>query len=284
MTKKILTLCLIYKNNQLLLGMKKRGFGQGRWNGFGGKMLDSESIKEAAIREIKEEVGLTPLNIKRRGILNFHFEGNPEILEVHIFSATDFKGQLIETEEMKPKWFNQEEIPYATMWPDDQYWLPLLLEGKNFRGDFYFRDSNTLLQHALEETGKLMHFSVGALITKSDQYLLIDRATPPLGFAGIAGHIDKEETEKEALIREVKEESGLKVENYKLLFEEELDWNWCSKGATCHYWYLFSCQVSGKIRKNPVETKSIGWYTKDEIKKLTLEPVWHYWFKKLNLI
>ena len=47
MNKKIQTLCLIYQHPKLLLGMKKRGFGAGRWNGFGGKLHENESIEEA---------------------------------------------------------------------------------------------------------------------------------------------------------------------------------------------------------------------------------------------
>lgn len=129
-----------------------------------------------------------------------------------------------------------------------------------------------------------MHYSVGALIKKDNKFLLIDRAYPPYGFAGVAGHIDEKENKFKALIREVKEESNLDVENYKLLFEEELSWNFCSKGIRVHYWYLFECEVSGIPKRNERETKSMNWYTMQEIKKLKLEPVWAYWFKKLKLI
>lgn len=139
------------KNNRLLLGMKKRGFGQGRWNGFGGKVLTGESIEEAAERETEEEAGIKPKEIKKRGILNFEFKGNPEILEVHLFSVFDFYGQPIETEEMRPQWFTKEEIPYFKMWPDDKYWLPLFLAGKNFEGNFYFQDNNTLISQNIKE-------------------------------------------------------------------------------------------------------------------------------------
>ena len=132
--------------------------------------------------------------------------------------------------------------------------------------------------------GKQMHYSVGAVIKKNDEYLLIDRKIPPLGFAGLAGHIDEEEDEIQALFREVEEESGLKIKKYNLLFEEELDWNWCNKGITVHYWYLFECEVSGNFKPNYRELKSIGWYSKKEIRKLKLEPVWDYWFKKLGII
>jgi 8-oxo-dGTP diphosphatase/2-hydroxy-dATP diphosphatase len=138
MRKRILTLCIIHKDSKILLGMKKRGFGAGFWNGFGGKVKEGEPIEEAAKRETKEEVGVVPLDLKKMGILRFQFKGEPEILEVHVFSCSNFEGEIKETEEMKPKWFKIEEIPFDQMWPDDKYWLPLLLDGKNFRGKFYF--------------------------------------------------------------------------------------------------------------------------------------------------
>ena len=138
-------------------------------------------------------------------------------------------------------------------------------------------------KQGLSKDGKPMHYSAGALIKKGDKYLLIDRVKPPYGFAGLAGHVDEGETELEALIREVEEESGLKVREYNLLFEEELDWNWCSKDVGVHYWFLFECEVTGEIKRNYAETKSIGWYTKEEIQDLKLEPVWDYWLKKLEL-
>lgn len=149
--KKLLTLSIIHNDSQILLGMKKRGFGQGRWNGFGGKVIPGESIETAARRETAEEAGIFTKNMEKRGILSFEFEGNPEVLEVHIFSIPDFEGKAIETEEMKPEWFRLNEIPYEKMWPDDKFWLPILLNGKKFTGSFYFRDNDTLLSYDIKE-------------------------------------------------------------------------------------------------------------------------------------
>lgn len=56
--KKVLTLTIIHLHPKILLGMKKRGFGAGRWNGFGGKVLSGETIEETAKREIREEAGI----------------------------------------------------------------------------------------------------------------------------------------------------------------------------------------------------------------------------------
>ena len=134
------------------------------------------------------------------------------------------------------------------------------------------------------KNGQPMHYSVGALIKKGDKYLLIDRVDPPLGLAGLAGHINEGEVPEETLLRKVREESGLTIKNHSLLFEEEVGWNWCRAGVQSHYWYIYKCEVEGEVQNNPEASKSIGWYSADEIKKLKLEPAWKYWFKKLKLI
>ena len=150
MNKKILTLLIIHQEDKILLGMKKRGFGIGKWNGFGGKVGENETIKEATKRELFEESGLTVSIIEKMGVVDFSWEHKPEdILQVHIFKATKFSGFPIETEEMKPQWFLIKDIPYEKMWVDDKYWLPLFLEGKKFNGKFMFNEKNEVIKHEL---------------------------------------------------------------------------------------------------------------------------------------
>lgn len=136
--KKQLTLCIVCKDGKVLLGMKKRGFGEGMWNGFGGKVEEGETIEESALREMKEEVNIEPIDTDKVGIIEFSFENDPKILEVHIFKINDFSGAPEESEEMRPQWFKFENIPFDQMWPDDQYWMPYLLSGKLFKGKFHF--------------------------------------------------------------------------------------------------------------------------------------------------
>jgi 8-oxo-dGTP diphosphatase / 2-hydroxy-dATP diphosphatase len=136
--KKIMTLCLIQRGDEILLGMKKRGFGVGRWNGFGGKLKPDETLEQAAEREVWEEVGMKIEKIDEMGVLDFEFENDPQILEVHIFKAIDFSGEPRESEEMQPRWFKTDEIPYDNMWPDDIFWMPHFLSGKKFKGQFLF--------------------------------------------------------------------------------------------------------------------------------------------------
>ena len=154
-TKKLLTLCIIHQHPKVLLGMKKRGFGAGRWNGFGGKVSPTETIEDATKREIQEEAGIEVENLDKVGILDFEFKGNPEILQVHIFRASSFSGEPTESEEMKPQWFNIDEIPFDKMWPDDIHWMPLFLRGKKFKGKFLFGESDVILEQELVEVKEI---------------------------------------------------------------------------------------------------------------------------------
>ena len=150
--RKILTLCLVVKDGKILLGMKKRGFGAGRWNGFGGKLEPGETIEEGAKREMKEECGVTVESMQLVGIHEFEFTSNcGEILEVHVFRIDAWNGEPVETEEMRPEWFLFADIPYETMWPDDIYWLPLFLAGKGFKTKFLFGEGDQILKQSVEE-------------------------------------------------------------------------------------------------------------------------------------
>ena len=141
------------------------------------------------------------------------------------------------------------------------------------------------LKIGTSKNGERMHYSVGAIIEQEGKFLLIDRKLPPFGFAGLAGHIDVNESSEQAMIREVKEESGLTVTHCELVGEEELiQKEACVMKVKPHYWYVFRCDVTGTLKKNGEEEKSIGWYTKEEMKQLTFEDSWDYWLKKLKIL
>ncbi|XP_021266964.1 7,8-dihydro-8-oxoguanine triphosphatase [Numida meleagris] len=148
---RLFTLVLVVQPPRVLLGMKKRGFGAGLWNGFGGKVQPGESIEDAARRELLEESGLTVDTLQKMGQITFEFVGNSELMEVHIFRADQFHGEPTESDEMQPQWFQLDEVPFKQMWPDDIYWFPLVLQRKLFRGYFKFQGQDTILEHTLKE-------------------------------------------------------------------------------------------------------------------------------------
>jgi 8-oxo-dGTP diphosphatase/2-hydroxy-dATP diphosphatase len=153
--KKLLTLVIIQQPPKILLGWKKRGFGAERWNGFGGKVESGETIIDAAKRELKEEAGIEAEDLTQLGILDFEFQGNPEILQVHIFRADNFLGEPAESDEMKPQWFVTDKIPYENMWSDDKYWLPLFLRGQKFTGKFWFGENDQVIKQELTEVSEI---------------------------------------------------------------------------------------------------------------------------------
>lgn len=136
--RQITTLAMIEDGDRALLAMKNRGFGEGWWNGYGGKVQDGETVDEAMTRELQEESGLVAKQYRERAVIEFIFDGTDLEIEMHVFEVTDHEGELIETEEMTPKWFNKSEIPFDQMWPSDRTWMPLFFDGKDFNGHVLF--------------------------------------------------------------------------------------------------------------------------------------------------
>jgi 8-oxo-dGTP diphosphatase len=127
------SLCYVVQDDRVLLIRKKRGVGAGKINGPGGKVEPGESMLESAVRETREEIGVTPLDLEQRGELTFDFVG-AKVVRCGVFIAPRFEGEPIETDEAVPVWHATAALPYDEMWDDDREWLPLLLAGKCFRG------------------------------------------------------------------------------------------------------------------------------------------------------
>src|SRR6266700_1893310 len=113
------TLCFILHDNRVLLLKKNPGlFGAGKWNAPGGKLQPKETAEQCATREVYEETGLEIHDPRKVGTL---------------------------------RWFPFEHPPFDEMWEEDRYLYRHAVEGRNFRGDFYFRgDFEKLLDHRVE--------------------------------------------------------------------------------------------------------------------------------------
>lgn len=158
--KKILTIGIICQDSKILLGLKLRGFGTGRWNGPGGKFEEEKdkNVEESFKRETLEESMLAIGQTEKVGFIEFEFADEPgEIRETHIFHSLDYEGQPKDGEEMKWQWFDKKEIPYDNMWKADQFWLPLVLEGKKICGRFLYdsKESMNIISQNLWEVDKI---------------------------------------------------------------------------------------------------------------------------------
>ena len=143
------TILFVINDAQILLIHKKRGLGAGKINGPGGRLDDGETPSECAVREVEEELRISPTGVTEGGELQFQFIDGYSI-HVWVFRASGFVGTPEETDEADPLWTPIDEIPYDRMWPDDRIWLPLLLEGQPFLGRFVF-DGDVMLDHHLIE-------------------------------------------------------------------------------------------------------------------------------------
>ena len=141
------TLLFVRQADRVLLIRKKRGLGAGKINGPGGRLDDGESPLQCAIREIQEELRVTPIGVEACGELAFQFTDGYALF-VSVFSATGCEGEPQETDEAVPLWTAIDAVPFDEMWADDVLWFPSLLNGQPFTGRFLF-DGDTLLGHDL---------------------------------------------------------------------------------------------------------------------------------------
>lgn len=137
------TLLFVIRNERILLIKKKRGLGAGNVNGPGGHVDRGESIMDGAIREVQEELCVTAVDVRFVGELQFQFK-NGYSIAVHVFTADNCQGEPKETDEAIPLWVDVDQIPYDQMGIADQFWVPLMLTQKMFRGHFLFNGEHLL--------------------------------------------------------------------------------------------------------------------------------------------
>ena len=146
--KKTVLTFVLSDENKLLMIHKKTGQGAGKWNVPGGKVGPGETLVEAAIRETREETGVTPQSLHMAGKLDFRFEtGGSWSNDCTVFIATAFAGNLVaETEECTSHWIQVDEIPWDKMWEADRNWAPLVLRGEFFHHRYTFSAKDDLIK------------------------------------------------------------------------------------------------------------------------------------------
>jgi 8-oxo-dGTP pyrophosphatase MutT (NUDIX family) len=157
--KKEITATLLYliKGEKVLLAMKKRSFGAGRFNGVGGKPEPGETIEQTLIRESQEEIGVSPTEFKKVAELTFdeYFKGEPAIMHVHVYTSSDWTGTPTESEEMAPRWFVKDKLPYDTMWPSDMIWFPQVVRGEKVKAYIELDKKDMMISHDTKIVRKL---------------------------------------------------------------------------------------------------------------------------------
>ncbi len=141
------TLCFCVTDDQVLLAMKKRGFGSGKWNAYGGKVEDGESSKASAVRELKEGSGLVAdqKDLKQVALIYFSFDEVP-VFECSVYTTRIWQGEPAETEEMRPQWYPIADLPFTEMWVADVKWIPLVLGGEKIEAQVNFNADGSVMK------------------------------------------------------------------------------------------------------------------------------------------
>lgn len=97
----------------------------------GGHVENGESIYDSAVREIKEETGLTIENLKYCGIIYWFNNVTEDKYFVHLYQSTDYSGEMLEkTEEGRVFWTSIEELYNMNLSSNFREYLPVFLEDR----------------------------------------------------------------------------------------------------------------------------------------------------------
>lgn len=149
-------LCFIFRSSggsrEVLLGLKRTGFGAGRVVAIGGKIDGLESDAEAAVREVREESGIefTPAELRYVGRISWYFPAMPGWSMAATLFVADGGGAVpIDCDEIEPRWYEIRSIPWDQMWKDAAHWLPSVLDGREIDGRIVLAEDNETVASAV---------------------------------------------------------------------------------------------------------------------------------------
>lgn len=153
------TLIFPTTDTHVLLGIKQRKAGQGKWNGYGGGIDEGESVRAAACREMWQEsrIKVTEGDLRYVTVIDAHNrldDGSVFHCCVHTFVTERWVGDPQETEEMRsPTWFPKKELPLDEMMLGDRIWLPLVFSSKTpFHTEIWFGPGQRTLERPVRIT------------------------------------------------------------------------------------------------------------------------------------
>lgn len=157
MTNQLRAVGILIKDDKILLGEKTEGIGVGNFVAIGGKQDESETIEEALIREMKEEIMVSVSEFHKVASIDFEFPSKPDWNQtVCVYLCTKWDGAPVATSEMSPVWISKDAVPFEKMWEDAYYWYPLILRNKKVKARFvYGEDKKSLIKIDVNVVEKL---------------------------------------------------------------------------------------------------------------------------------
>ncbi|CAN5520517.1 8-oxo-dGTP diphosphatase [soil metagenome] len=127
------------RGEEVLLGRKKFGLGEGNLVGPGGKIEPGETAEQAIRREVAEETSIVLGEVRLVGELSYPFPTRPAWSQKSwVFVSREWEGTALESDELAPEWYPVADIPTARMWDDARYWVRDALAGRFVTATFEF--------------------------------------------------------------------------------------------------------------------------------------------------
>ena len=124
------TLCYLERDGQYLMlhrVKKQHDENHDKWIGVGGKFEDGESPEDCALRETREETGLTLTRWRYRGLVTF-VSDRYETEYMHLFTADGWTGTPKECDEGELAWIGKHALAALQQWEGDRIFLQLMDE------------------------------------------------------------------------------------------------------------------------------------------------------------
>ena len=148
------TLCYIERDGAYLMlhrTKKTNDENYDKWIGIGGKFESFESPYDCVIREAKEETGLTLTSLRYRGIVTFVSDQFPVAEYMHLFTANEFTGDILDCDEGELEWIKIGDLLQLPMWEGDKIFLDLLQTEEPFFSLKLVYEGETLREAWLNE-------------------------------------------------------------------------------------------------------------------------------------
>ncbi len=151
--------CFLVKGEKVLLGLRKKvslGLGENVVSGIGGKVGDKiefkdESVEEAVIREIQEEIGVVATKFRNVGRVRFIYPDKPKWQQdALVYIVDDWEEEPQESEAMRPEWFEISNLPISRMWEDNSHWVPKILRGEIVNVTFLLNRDSKVIEYVFE--------------------------------------------------------------------------------------------------------------------------------------
>ena len=110
---------------------KKNDVNHDKWVGVGGKFEPGEDALTCALREVREETGLTMHTPVYRGIVDFYCDPWPAE-RMHLYTCTDFSGVMTDCDEGCLEWVDKNAVQDLPIWQGDKIFFKLLAEDAPF--------------------------------------------------------------------------------------------------------------------------------------------------------